>query len=79
MVNDTHTIKNIDHPLDKILKGIPAGSMDFTPASVTHYLFRHFELEIGMGLRYFILTKEVIVCRFLLMSLSNARQGLPEK
>jgi hypothetical protein len=25
-VNATLTIKNIDHPLDKILKGIPIGS-----------------------------------------------------
>jgi hypothetical protein len=38
MVNVTLTIKNIDHPLDKILKGIPAGSTDSTSASVTHYV-----------------------------------------
>jgi hypothetical protein len=31
MVNDTLTIKNITHPLDKILKGIPAESTYSTP------------------------------------------------
>jgi hypothetical protein len=45
MVNVTHTIKNIDHPLDKILKGIPVGSTDSTPASVTHC----FTLESFLG------------------------------
>jgi len=30
MVNITPTLKKLDHPLDKIFGGIPAGSTDFT-------------------------------------------------
>jgi hypothetical protein len=30
MVNVTLTPRNLDHPLDKIFGGIPAGSTDFT-------------------------------------------------
>jgi len=37
MVNVTPTLKNLEHPLDKIFGGIPAGSSDFTHASVRHY------------------------------------------
>jgi hypothetical protein len=35
--NVTLPIKNIDHPLDKIFGGIPAGSSELTHASVRHY------------------------------------------
>jgi len=36
-VNTTHTLKNLDHPRDKIFEGIPARSADFTHASVRDY------------------------------------------
>jgi hypothetical protein len=36
-VNITPTLKNLDHPLDKIFETIPAGSSHFTHASVTDY------------------------------------------
>jgi hypothetical protein len=34
MVNVTPALKNLDHPLYKIFADIPAGSSDFTHASV---------------------------------------------
>jgi len=37
MVNVTAALKNFDHPLYKIFGDIPAGSSDFTHASVGHY------------------------------------------
>jgi len=37
IVNVTPTLKNLEHPLDKIFGGILAGSSDFTHASVMHY------------------------------------------
>jgi len=37
MVNVTPTLKNLDHPLNKIFGGIPAGSSDLPNASVRHY------------------------------------------
>jgi hypothetical protein len=40
MVNVTAALKNLDHPLYKIFGDIPAGSSDFTHASVRHYPLR---------------------------------------
>ena len=40
MVNVTAALKNLDHPLYKIFGDIPAGSSDFTHASVGHYKLR---------------------------------------
>jgi hypothetical protein len=37
MVNVTPALKNLPHPLYKIFGDIPAGSLDFTHASVRHY------------------------------------------
>jgi len=39
MRNVDLTLKNLDHPLDKIFGSIPAGSSAFTHASVRHYDF----------------------------------------
>jgi hypothetical protein len=40
--NVTPPLKNIDHPLDKIFGGIPAGSSVPSHASVRHYFFAYF-------------------------------------
>jgi hypothetical protein len=37
MRNVDLTLKNLDHPLDKIFGNIPAGSSAFTHVSVMHY------------------------------------------
>jgi hypothetical protein len=38
--NVTPTVKKSDHRLDKIFRSIPAGTSDFTHASVRHYILR---------------------------------------
>ena len=50
--NVTLPLKNIDHPLDKIFGGIPAGSSDLTHASVRHYLPMIFFLDFSLESSY---------------------------
>jgi len=52
-VNITHTLRNLDHPLDKIFEGIPARSADFAHASVRHYPVFSNRLDMMEMLEYY--------------------------